>query len=84
MAMEWLQQPFALAVISAGHHHLLIGARRGARSPSATAMVQCIWAPTPLALAPFTRRICYLEEDDWAAISASDVKISPVAWSSVR
>jgi len=75
MAMERLLGAFALAVIFAGHHDLLIGARRGSPLAIGYGDGAMYLGSDALALAPFTRRICYLEEDDWAAMSPTDAKI---------
>jgi len=75
MAMERLQGAFALAVIFAGHDNLLVGARRGSPLAIGFGDNAMYLGSDALALAPFTQRICYLEEDDWEAISRCDVKI---------
>ena len=75
LAMDRLQGAFALAVIFAGHDDLLIGARRGSPLAIGFGDKAMYLGSDALALAPLTRRICYLEENDWAAISRRDVKI---------
>src|SRR5436190_6336341 len=45
--LSQLNGAFALGFIFAGDKDLMIGARNGRRSPSATARVKCIWARTP-------------------------------------
>src|SRR5262249_21676529 len=59
---------FALAILFAGRHDLMIGARRG--SPLAVGYGEgaMYLGSDALALAPLTQRISYLEEDDWAAV----------------
>ena len=71
MPMERLHGALALAIIFAGYHGFMIDARRG--SPLAVVFGDdaMYLGSDALALAPFTRRICYLEEDEWAAISAT-------------
>ena len=66
-----LRGAFALAFLFAGEDDLLIGARQARRWRSATARARCISAPTPLALAPFTDAITYLEDGDWAVADAA-------------
>jgi len=64
-----IEGAFALAIIFAGRHDLMIGARLG--SPLAVgygAGGMCLGSDAQ-ALAPLTRRICYLEEGDWAELS---------------
>src|SRR5271167_966613 len=51
-ALKRLRGAFALVYLFEGEDNLLIGARQGA----------------PLALAPFTDRVAYLEEGDWAVV----------------
>jgi glutamine---fructose-6-phosphate transaminase (isomerizing) len=74
-AMERLHGAFALAVIFAGRHDLIIGARRGSPLAVGYGAGEMYLGSDALALAPLTRRICYLEEDDWVVISAADAKI---------
>ena len=71
-AMERLQGAFALAVIFAGRHDLMIGARRGSPLAVGYGDGEMYLGSDALALAPLTRRICYLEEDDWVVITAAD------------
>jgi glucosamine--fructose-6-phosphate aminotransferase (isomerizing) len=74
-AMERLQGAFALAVIFAGRHDLMIGARRGSPLAVGYGDGEMYLGSDALALAPLTRRICYLEEDDWVVITAADAKV---------
>ena len=39
--MERLEGAFALAILFAGHHEMMIGARRGVRLPSVTETARC-------------------------------------------
>ena len=74
-AMERLHGAFALAVIFAGRHDLMIGARRGSPLAVGYGAGEMYLGSDALALAPLTRRICYLEEDDWVVISAAEAKV---------
>ena len=74
-AMERLHGAFALAVIFAGRHDLMIGARRGSPLAVGYGDGEMYLGSDALALAPLTRRICYLEEDDWVVVSAADAKV---------
>ena len=66
--MPRLQGAFSLAVIFAGRPDLMIGARRGSPLAIGYGEGEMYLGSDALALAPLTRRICYLEEDDWAAV----------------
>ena len=70
-----LEGAFALAIIFAGHAGLLIGARRGSPLAIGHADGATYLASDALALAPFARRISYLDEGDWAVLSADAVSI---------
>ena len=70
-----LEGAFALAIIFAGHGDLLIGARRGSPLAVGHAEGATYLASDALALAPFARRISYLDEGDWAVLSTDAVSI---------
>ena len=70
-----LEGAFALAIIFAGHGDLLIGARRGSPLAVGHADDAIYLASDALALAPFARRISYLDEGDWAVLSTDAVSI---------
>ena len=70
-----LEGAFALAIIFAGHVGLLIGARRGSPLAIGHAEDATYLASDALALAPFARRISYLDEGDWAVLSADAASI---------
>src|SRR5215831_12692450 len=74
-AMERLHGAFALAVIFAGRHDLMIGARRGSPLAVGFGDGEMYLGSDALALAPLTRRLCYLEEDDWAVVRADGAAI---------
>jgi glucosamine--fructose-6-phosphate aminotransferase (isomerizing) len=67
-ALQRLEGAFALGILFAGRHDLLIGARRGAPLAIGFGEGEAILASDALALAPFTRRVAYLEEGDWAVL----------------
>ena len=66
--LKRLEGAFALGILFAGRHDLMVGARRG--SPLAIGFNQgeTMLASDALALAPFTRKVAYLEEGDWAVL----------------
>jgi glucosamine--fructose-6-phosphate aminotransferase (isomerizing) len=70
LAMERLKGAFALAVIFAGRPDIMIGARRGAPLAVGFGEGEMYLGSDALALAPFTQRIAYLEEDDWTLLRA--------------
>src|SRR5919108_542886 len=74
-AMDRLHGAFALAVIFAGRHDLMIGARRGSPLAVGYGDGEMYLGSDALTLASLTRRICYLEEDDWVVITAADAKV---------
>ncbi len=66
-----LEGAFALAIVVAGHPELLFAARRG--SPLALGLGDdaMFVGSDAMALAPFTQRVIYLDDGDWAEIRAS-------------
>ena len=75
LAMERLHGAFSLAVIFAGRHDLMIGARRGSPLAIGYGDGEMYLGTDALALAPLTQRICYLEEDDWTVVSPTGARI---------
>ncbi|HEY7687344.1 MAG TPA: glutamine--fructose-6-phosphate transaminase (isomerizing) [Dongiaceae bacterium] len=75
LAMERLHGAFSLAVIFAGRHDLMIGARRGSPLAVGYGDGEMYLGSDALALAPLTQRICYLEEDDWTVVSPDGARI---------
>ena len=65
-----LEGAFALAILFAGEEDLLICARRGSPLAVGFGDGEMFIGSDALALAPLTRRICYLEEGDWAVLGA--------------
>src|SRR5262249_53199335 len=65
-----LEGAFALAIVVAGHAELLFAARRG--SPLALGLGDDAMyvGSDAMALAPFTQRVIYLDDGDWAEIRA--------------
>jgi len=73
--LERLEGAFALAIIFAGEHELMIGARRGSPLAVGFGEGEMYLGSDSLALAPLTQKICYLEEGDWAEITPEGVTI---------
>lgn len=68
-ALARLQGAFALAIIFAGRHDLMIGARCGSPLAVGYGDGEMYLGSDAMALAPLTNRICYLEEGDWVELS---------------
>src|SRR5258708_9794030 len=74
-AMERLRGAFALVALCSGRHDLLIGARRGSSLAVGYGDGAMYIGTDALALAPFTKRVSYLLDNDWAVLSGSDCKV---------
>lgn len=75
-ALHKLDGAFALGIIFKGHDNLLIAARRG--SPLAIGYGtdgEMFLGSDAMALAPFTNRVSYLEEGDWAILTPEGATI---------
>ncbi len=68
-ALGRLEGAFALAIIFAGRHDLMVGARLGSPLAVGYGEGEMYLGSDALALAPLTNRICYLEEGDWVELS---------------
>ena len=74
-ALARIEGAFALAILFAGHKDLMIAARRGSPLAIGYGDGEMYIGSDALALAPLTRRICYLEEGDWAEITATGATV---------
>jgi glucosamine--fructose-6-phosphate aminotransferase (isomerizing) len=74
-AMERLRGAFALVVLFSGRHDILMGARRGSSLAVGWGDGEMYIGTDALALAPFTKRVTYLEDDDWVVINAKGASI---------
>jgi glucosamine--fructose-6-phosphate aminotransferase (isomerizing) len=74
---------FALAILFAGHDDLLIAARLGSPLAIGYGDGEMYLGSDALALAPLTRRICYLEEGDWAEITRAGATVYDSAGAAV-
>ena len=70
-----LRGAFALAIIFAGHDNLMIGAREGSPLAIGHGDGETYLGSDAIALAPFTSRITYLEEGDWAILTREKVEV---------
>ena len=74
-ALARLDGAFALAIIFAGRHDLMIGARKGSPLAVGYGDGEMYLGSDALALAPLTDRICYLEEGDWVVLNGAGMKV---------
>jgi len=70
-AMDRLRGAFALVALFSGRHDLLIGARRGSSLAVGYGENAMYIGTDALALAPFTKRVSYLLDNDWAVVTGS-------------
>ena len=73
--LKRLQGAFALALLFAGEHDLLIGARRGPPLAVGYGDGEMYLGSDALALAMLTRKICYLEDGDYAVVHGTSAEI---------
>ncbi|MCO6416611.1 glutamine--fructose-6-phosphate transaminase (isomerizing) [Siccirubricoccus sp. KC 17139] len=78
-ALKRVHGAFALAAIFAGHPKLLLAARQGAPLAVGFGEGEMFIGSDALALAPLTRRIAYLEEGDWVAITEDGARFFDMA-----
>ena len=71
-ALGRLEGAFALAVLFEGAQDLMIGARKGSPLVIGIGEGEMFLGSDALAVAPFTNRVVYLEEDDWCVLSRTD------------
>jgi glucosamine--fructose-6-phosphate aminotransferase (isomerizing) len=74
-ALGRLDGAFALAVLFAGRHDLLMGARRGSPMAVGYGEGEMYVGSDALALAPLTSRLSYLEEGDWVELTGEGATI---------
>ncbi|MBT4891120.1 MAG: glutamine--fructose-6-phosphate transaminase (isomerizing), partial [Rhodospirillales bacterium] len=74
-ALKKLIGAFALGIIFAGHHDLMIAARRGSPLAIGHGDGEMYLGSDAMALVHLTNKIQYLEDGDWAVMSAQGVTI---------
>ncbi len=74
-ALGRLRGAFALAIIFEGEDNLMIGARRGSPLAIGYGDDEMYFGSDAIALAPFTNRVAYLEDGDWAVLTRSGATI---------
>jgi glucosamine--fructose-6-phosphate aminotransferase (isomerizing) len=70
-----LRGAFAIAVLFQGQADLMIGARRGSPLAIGFGDGEMYFGSDAIALAPFTNRIAYLEDGDWAVLTRAGADI---------
>ena len=70
-----LEGAFALAMIFAGEHNLMIGARRSSPLVVGYGDGEMYLGSDAFALAPWTQRISYLQEGDWVILSRDGAEV---------
>src|SRR5918999_1009007 len=83
-ALRRLEGAFALAILFAGHHDLLICARRGSPLAIGYGNGEMFIGSDALALAPLTDRIQYLEEGEWAVLTPRGATVHDAFGDEVR
>ena len=78
-ALRHLQGAFALGIVFAGQHDLMIGARRGSPLAIGFGGGEMYLASDALALAPLTSRIMYLDDGDQAVITSAGATVHDAA-----
>jgi glucosamine--fructose-6-phosphate aminotransferase (isomerizing) len=73
--LKQLRGAFALAFLFDGQDDLLIGARKGSPLAVGHGSGEMYLGSDAIALAPFTDRITYLEDGDWAVVTSKNVEI---------
>jgi glucosamine--fructose-6-phosphate aminotransferase (isomerizing) len=74
-----LRGAFALAFLFAGETDLMIGARRGSPLAVGYGEGQMYLGSDAIALAPFTDRVSYLDDGDWAVLTRNSVTVRDAA-----
>ena len=82
--LKQLRGAFALAFMFKGHDRLLIAARHGAPLAVGYGDTEMYLGSDAMALAPFTSRLSYLLDGDWAVITPKGVTIRDGADAIVR
>lgn len=73
--LKRLQGAFALGFIFSGEHDLMIAARQGSPLALGFGDQEMYLGSDALALAPLTNKILYLEDGDWAVMTANSAQV---------
>lgn len=82
--MPRLEGAFALAICVAGRPDILFAARRGSPLAIGFGEGEIYIGSDAMALAPFTNRVMYLEEGDWAELGADGARVFDAANRAVK
>jgi glucosamine--fructose-6-phosphate aminotransferase (isomerizing) len=83
-AFDRLTGAYALAIIFAGEHDLMVGVRQGTPLAVGFGDGEMFVASDSYALAPLTRKICFLEDGDRITVTRAGVKIYDAARKDVK
>ena len=75
---------FSLAIIFEGEDNLMIGARKGAPLAIGYGHDEMFFGSDAIALAPFTDRVTFLEDGDWAVLTRTSATIYDEAGNAVE
>jgi glucosamine--fructose-6-phosphate aminotransferase (isomerizing) len=75
LTMLRLSGAFALVALFSGRHDILMGARRGSSLAVGHGNGAMYIGTDALALAPFTKRVTYLQDDDWVVLDLKRARI---------
>ena len=77
--LEKLEGAFAFGILFKNEDDLMIGARKGSPLAIGFGDGEMFLGSDAIALAPFTNRVCYLEDGDWAVLRRNSCEIFDVA-----
>lgn len=83
-SLSRLEGAFALGIIFKGEDNLIIAARKGAPLAVGFGEGEMYLGSDAIALSPFTNVITYLEDGDWAVLTANSVEIFDENGASVK
>ena len=75
LVLKRLHGAFSFAILFKSHPDVLYGARRGSPLVVGQGQGEMFLGSDALGLAPFTNRICYLEEGDWVRLTLQGATI---------
>ena len=84
LALNRLRGAFALGIIFAGDDDLMVAARQGPPLAIGHGDGETYLGSDAIALAPFTSRITYLEDGDWAVLRRGGVEVFDLAGEPVK
>jgi glucosamine--fructose-6-phosphate aminotransferase (isomerizing) len=74
-ALGRLRGAFAFAILFRGDDNLLVGARKGSPLAIGHGQGEMFLGSDAIALAPFTNRVTYLEDGDWAVLTRNSFEV---------